>query len=59
MKLTLLVGLSNGQGPGDTFETDDESEAARMISARFAVPFVGKDIERAVKKPALEKRRKP
>jgi hypothetical protein len=46
----MLVGLS---GPaafydvGDIYECDS-SEAARLIGARFAVPFVEDGIERAV-----------
>ena len=58
MKLTLLVHMTNGQGPGDTFEAEDEAEALRMIASRFAVPFVEKQIERAVTKLVVEKRKK-
>lgn len=56
MKLKLLVGLSNGGNPGDIIECGDD-EAGRMIASRFALPFVDKPVERAVKKtPAKETR---
>jgi len=59
-KVTLLVGLSgqtSSYAPGDVYECD-EAEAARLIGARYAVPFVEKTIERAVASPAPEKRKK-
>lgn len=49
----MLVGLS---GPttfydvGDRYDCDD-SEAARLIGARFAVPWTEPEIERAVVTP--------
>jgi hypothetical protein len=57
----MLVGLSGPAGvlsPGDIYECDD-GEAMRLISARFAVPFVEDKIERAVEVPPAEIRASP
>lgn len=56
----MLVGLSGPTEyyePGDIYECDD-SEAARLICARFAVPDVEPKIERAVAAPVAETRTK-
>ena len=63
MKVTMLVeivGAGFNLNPGDVYECDD-SEATRLISARYAVPYVDDQIERAVKPTiAVETRvRKP
>jgi len=56
----MLVGLSGPAyclAPGD--ERDFESaEALRLIAAEIAVPVVEQKIERAVKTPTLEKRKR-
>jgi hypothetical protein len=59
VKVKLLVGLS---GPAYTLDPGDEwefeaAEAQNLIAAGFAIPVAEKKIERAVKKPALEKRK--
>lgn len=54
----MLVGLSGPAtlcNPGDMYECD-ESEAARLIGARFAVPW--DEVERAVESPVVETRSK-
>jgi len=59
MKVKLLVGLSGPAftlEPGTIYECDD-SEATRLICARYAVPFADDQIERAVALPAPEKRK--
>ncbi len=61
----MLVGLSGPTAyyePGSAYECD-EAEAARLIGARFAVPWtdggmVPGPIERAVAAPAQERRGK-
>lgn len=56
----MLVGLSGPAGffdVGDIYECDS-SEAARLIGARFAVPFIEDNVERAVAAPAPERRTK-
>jgi hypothetical protein len=57
----MLVGLSGPTAfyePGDVYECDS-SEAARLIGARYAIPFIEDQIERAVDAPIIEKRAKP
>jgi len=57
-KVRMLVGLSGPTKyyePGDIYECD-ESEAARLIGARYAVPDTGRAFERAVAEPATETR---
>jgi hypothetical protein len=58
MLIRLLVGLSGpafSLGPGD--ERDfPQAEAVRLIEAGFAVAVLDRKTERAVKKPAPEKR---
>jgi hypothetical protein len=58
MRVKMLVGLSGPAftlSPGDVYECDD-SEGTRLICARYAVPHVEDNIERAVAAPAPEKR---
>ena len=53
----MLVGLSGPTfyiAPGEPYECD-ESEAARLIGARYALPWVD-GIERAVASPVVETR---
>lgn len=70
MKVKLLVGLSGPTftlNPGDIYECDD-SEATRLICARYAVETtastqvkevaVPAPVETATIKPVAEKRRK-
>lgn len=60
MKVKMLVGLSGPTGfydVGDIYECDD-SEAHRLICARYAVPWAEPEIERAIAVPPRETRRK-
>lgn len=57
----MLVGLSGPAKyyePGELYECD-EAEAARLIGARYAVPWVEDRIERAVDEPMAVERRDP
>lgn len=59
MRIKLLVGLS---GPAYTLNPGDEhefeaAEAQNLIAAGFAVPASEKPMQRAVKQPAVEKRK--
>jgi hypothetical protein len=59
VRVKLLVGLSGPAyclAPGDEHEFD-AVEAQNLIAAGFAVPASEKPIQRAVKQPAVEKRR--
>lgn len=59
MKLKMLVGMAGaGYALSVNEETDRFSgdEARRMIEAGYAVPVAERETERAVKKPAPEKR---
>ena len=60
MLVKMLVGLSGpaySLGPGD--ERDfPQAEATRLVGAGYAVPVAERNIERAVAKPAIEKRGK-
>ncbi|MGN6549752.1 MAG: hypothetical protein ACTHJ3_07655 [Pararhizobium sp.] len=58
MKIKLLVSRS---GPAGAFNAGDEidvsaDEATRMIAAEQAVPVSEQKMEKAVKRPAPEKR---
>lgn len=56
----MLVGLSGPTfyiEPGGIYECDD-SEATRLICARYAVPFADDQIERAIVPTAPERRKK-
>ncbi len=56
-KVRMLVGLSGPTfyvEPGQAYECDD-SEAARLICARYALPWTD-EIETAVIEPAAETR---
>lgn len=58
MLIRLLVGLSGpafSLGPGDERDFPHD-EAMRLIEAGFAVPVSSPKTERAVKRPAPEKR---
>lgn len=58
MKIKLLVsraGPAGVQNRGDEIDVS-AAEAERMIAAGQAVPFVEREVERAVKKPVKEKR---
>lgn len=58
MKVKMLVSLSGPGGalePGDIYDPP-EDEAVRLISARYALPHVEDDLERAVVKPIRETR---
>lgn len=58
MLIRMLVGLSGPSyslAPGDEREFPDD-EAMRLIEANFAVPAAHHEPEKAVKKPAREKR---
>jgi hypothetical protein len=59
VRLRLLVGLSDGRQPGDSYEPVDAAEAGRMIASRFAVPWAETEIETAVAPPAPETRQSP
>jgi hypothetical protein len=57
-KVRMLVGLSGPARyyePGDAYECDS-AEAARLIGARYAVPWDGDEIEVAVAVPPAETR---
>lgn len=58
MRVRMLTGLS---GPAYSLASGDEhdfdqAEAIRLIEAGYAVPVEKSKIERAVKKPAPERR---
>jgi hypothetical protein len=55
----MLVGLSGPTyclAPGDEYDFDAK-EAQSLIAAEYAVPVAEQKIERAVKAPAVEKRK--
>ncbi|WP_421925485.1 hypothetical protein [Neoaquamicrobium sediminum] len=59
MKLKMLVSMSGADftlRPGEETERFASKEAQRLIDAGFAVPATEDKPERAVKKPAPEKR---
>lgn len=60
MKLKMLVGLSGPTftlEPGDLYDCQDDGEATRLMSARYAVPWVEEAVETAtVATPAVETR---
>lgn len=60
MRVKLLVGLSGPTGilePGSEYDCE-AGEAIRLIERGFAAPVSEPKIERAVAKPAREKRKK-
>lgn len=61
MKIKMLVGIAGADfalSPTEETERFSEAEAIRMIDAGIAVPVAEKKIERAVKAPVVEKRKK-
>jgi hypothetical protein len=59
VKVKLLVGLSGPTftlEPGDIYECDD-SEATRLICARYALPIVEQVVETAAVVPVAETRK--
>ena len=59
MKIKMTCSMVSGNfslNAGEETERFDNDEAIRIIEAGFAVPVDQKPIERAVKKPAEEKR---
>ncbi|HEY1071499.1 hypothetical protein [Brevundimonas sp.] len=54
--LTSLAGDDFALSPGDETDRFADDEAGRLIEAGFAAPAIEDKIERAVKKPAAEKR---
>ena len=58
MKVRLLVGISGPDGAlkaGDVYDTADDGEATRLISARYALPYREEQIERAVIADPIER----
>lgn len=61
MKLKMIVGMAGTDfslSPGEETERFGADEAKSLIKAGFAVPVAEKQTEKAVKKPAPEKRTK-
>lgn len=60
MKIRMLIAAQGASVPNEVGEVCDvpDSEAVRLISARYAVPHTEAEVERAVKAAAPEKRRK-
>ncbi|HYE49583.1 MAG TPA: hypothetical protein VEB20_08330 [Azospirillaceae bacterium] len=59
MKLKMLTSMSGADftlAPGDETERFTGAEAGRLIAAGYAVPVTEPEVERAVKKPAKERR---
>ncbi len=59
MKLKMLVGLSGADfslSPGEETNRFEGDEAKRLIDADYAVPVSEAKVEKAVKRPAAEKR---
>jgi hypothetical protein len=57
IKMTAsLAGPDYSLNVGDETDQFDSAEAIRFIEAGFAVPVSETEIERAIKKPAMEKR---
>lgn len=54
--LTSLAGDDFALAPGDETDRFEGDEAQRLIQSGYAVPVVEEKVERAVKKPAGEKR---
>lgn len=60
MMVRMLAGLSGpaiNLSPGDEYDCE-QAEAIRWIEAGIAAPVVGEVVERAVKAPAPERRKK-
>jgi hypothetical protein len=56
--IRMLVGLSGSEyslGPGDERDFPD-AEAIRIVQAGFAVPVAEQLVEKAVKRPVVERR---
>jgi hypothetical protein len=59
MKLKMLTGMAGRDfalSPGEETERFTGAEAERIVAAGYAVPVAEPKIERAVAKPAREKR---
>lgn len=56
--LTSIAGPDFALSPNEETERFSDAEARRLIDAGFAVPVSEQPIERAVKKPAPERRGK-
>lgn len=59
MKIKMLAGFSGTDfsvSPQEKTDRFSDAEAIRMIDAGYAVPVEETKIEKAVKKPAREKR---
>lgn len=54
--LTSLAGADFALAAGDETDRFGDDEARRLIEAGYAAPVVEEKIERAVKKPAAERR---
>jgi hypothetical protein len=59
MKIKMLAGFSGSDfsvSPQEETDRFSDAEAIRMIEAGYAVPIEETRIEKAIKKPAREKR---
>ena len=59
MEIKMLIGLSGKDfslSPGETTSRFPDKEAKGLVRAGYAAPVDGKPREKAVKKPAQEKR---